>query len=78
MGKAKWVILFGISVNFLPFAYWGIPKNMELFQKGTLYIGQDALCDPQNRLCAAMDDLCICRGTAEEETLADLKRYYQV
>lgn len=69
---------FGISVNFRPFEYWGIPKNMELFRKGTLYIGQDAFCDPQNRLCAAMDDLCICRGAAEEETMAALKRYYQV
>ena len=46
MGKAKRVILFGISVNFRPFAYWGIPKNMELFRSGTIRFYKQAFSLP--------------------------------
>lgn len=69
---------FGISLNFAPFEYWATPKNMDLFDRGMLYIGRDALADPTRRLSAALDDLCICRGAVTEEILRKLKEYYQV
>lgn len=76
MGKAKRVVLFGISVNFGPMEYWNIPRNMELWEAGTFYLGRDARMEVQHRLSAVLDDFLILPGAAEEKTLAALKQYY--
>ena len=51
---------------------------MHLVTGGKLYIGQDALEDPQRRLSAVLDDLCICRGALTQDTQRALKTYYKV
>lgn len=69
---------FGIRINFGAPQYWGIPKNMELFGKGTLYIGQDALNLPHRRFCGAVDDLFLCPGAMDEAMVSRLRNHYQV
>ena len=69
---------FGISVNFAPMAFWGIPEGMDLTREGGLYIGQDEIRDESKRLRAVLDDFCVCARALTEEDLIQLKKYYML
>ena len=69
---------FGISVNFAPMAFWGIPERMDLTREGGLYIGQDEIRDESKRLRAVLDDFCVCARALTEEDLIQLKKYYML
>jgi hypothetical protein len=69
---------FGVSINFCAQEYWAIPQNMALFDRGTLYLGQDAALEPSCRFSGAVDDLCVLPAAADEALLKKLKEYYQL
>ena len=69
---------FGISVNFAPMAFWGIPEGMDLTRDGRLYIGQDEENDDGKRLRGVLDDLCISRKAVRDDNLPWLQTYYEL
>ena len=68
----------GFSLNFEPFIRQELPGKL-LFTENMplrLFLGEDEINGPGERLPGTLDDVCLYRGALGDDALARLKAYY--